>query len=86
VRLIKEIEQTFKVNMFDRQSLAFIVKDKVQLLPMQQLQYAAENGFITADTLYFNNLVATKAALLNNWLVPVKNSWVANKIKLLQAG
>ena len=30
VRVIKQIEETFSVNMFDRQSLAFIVKDKVQ--------------------------------------------------------
>ncbi|HEX4958289.1 MAG TPA: hypothetical protein VFV46_08940, partial [Lacibacter sp.] len=33
VRLIKEIEQLYKVSMFDRQNLAFIIKDKVQLLP-----------------------------------------------------
>src|SRR5216117_2273483 len=30
VRLIKQIEELFKVNMFDRQMLAFMVKDKVQ--------------------------------------------------------
>lgn len=85
VRLIKEIEQTFGVNMFDRQTLAFIAKDKVQLLPMQQLQYAVENNFINGDTLYFNNLVSTKADLLNNWLIPVKDSWLSKKIKPLQA-
>ena len=34
VRLIKQIEQQFKVNLFDRQLLAFIIKDKVQLLPL----------------------------------------------------
>src|SRR5215213_5713103 len=40
VRLIKEIETRFNVNMFDRQMLAFMVKDKLQLLPMSQLSYA----------------------------------------------
>ena len=60
VRLIKDIEQKFQVNMFDRTNLAFVVKDKVQLLPLSQLQYAFDNGFISADTLYFNNLVQTK--------------------------
>jgi hypothetical protein len=80
VRLIKDIEQRFGVNMFDRMSLAFIVKDKVELLPMAQLQYAADNKFITPDTLYFNNLVQTKAELENKWLVPVKDSWLAGRI------
>ncbi len=80
VRLIKDIEQKFQVNMFDRTTMAFVVKDKLQLLPLSQLQYAAENGFINGDTLYFNNLVQTKAELENNWIVPVKESWLAKKI------
>lgn len=80
VRLIKDIEQRFGVNMFDRTTLAFVVKDKVQLLPFPQLQYAADNGFIGPDTLYFNNLVQTKKDLEENWVVPVKNSWLASKI------
>ncbi len=46
VRMIKEIEKRFVVNMFDRTTLAFIEKDKVQLIPMSQLQYAVDNGFI----------------------------------------
>ena len=31
VRLIKDIEQKFNVNLFERQTLAFIVKDKIKL-------------------------------------------------------
>jgi hypothetical protein len=84
VRLIKEIEKQFNVNMFDRQSLAFIIKDKVQILPLAQLNYALENSFITADTLYFNNLVATKEALLTKWIVPAKETWLAQRMKLNQ--
>src|SRR5258705_8259632 len=80
VHLIKDIEQRFGVNMFDRTTLAFVVKDKVQLLPLSQLQYAIENGFINGDTLYFNNLVQTKEELENKWLLPVKDSWLAKKI------
>lgn len=82
VRVIKQIEQQFGVNMFDRQMLAFYIKDKIQLLPLSQLNYAFENGFINADTIYFNNLVDTKAALLNNWQIPVKESWLASRLKL----
>lgn len=80
VRLIKDIEQQFGVNMFDRLSLAFVVKDKVQLLPLSQLQYAFDNKFITTDTLYFNNLVQTKEELETQWIIPLKDSWLAKKI------
>ena len=80
VRLIKDIEQRFGVNMFDRTTLAFVVKDKVQLLPLSQLQYAFDNRFIDSHTLYFNNLVQTKVELENNWLVPIKDSWLSKRI------
>jgi hypothetical protein len=82
VRLIKQIEQLFNVNMFDRQMLTFQVKDKVQMLPLSQLQYAIDNKFISPDTLYFNNLVQTKEELENNWLIPVKDSWLAKRVSL----
>ena len=81
VRLIKEIEQLYKVSMFDRQNLAFIIKEKIELLPLGQLQYAFDNGFIKADTVYINNLVQTKEELENNWLIPVKESWLAKRIR-----
>ena len=80
VRLIKSIEQKFNVQMFDRQNLAFVVKDKIQLLPLNQLGYAVENNFINADTLYFNNTVLTKKELLDKWLIPVKESWLAKRL------
>lgn len=82
VRLIKDIEKRFNVNMFDRTTLAFVVKDKLQLLPLAQLQYAADNGFITGDTLYFNNLVQTKEELENKWIIPLKESWLKDRLKL----
>jgi hypothetical protein len=79
VRVIKKIEETFKVDLFNRQTLAFLVKDKIQLLPLSQLSYAVQNNFVTPDTIYFNNLVQTKAELLEKWIIPVKESWLAKK-------
>lgn len=85
VRLIKDIEQRFGVNMFDRTTLAFIIKDKIQLLPLSQLQYAADNGFVTPETLFFNNVVLTKQDLEDKWLIPVKDSWLAKRVTLKPA-
>ena len=80
VRLIKSIEEQFHVNLFDRLSLAFLIKDKIQFLPFSQLHYALENGFITPETLYFNNLVSSREELENKWIVPVKESWLATRL------
>lgn len=82
VRLIKDIEQRFSVNMFDRTTLAFIIKDKTELLPISQIVYAFDNGFLKPDTLYFNNLVQTKQELEEDWIIPVKYSWLRKRFDL----
>src|SRR5688572_22131697 len=82
VRLIKDIEQVFQVQMFDRQLLAFLVKERVQLLPFTQLKYATENNFITGDTIYFDNTIQTKKELMTEWLKPVKDSWLGKRLAI----
>lgn len=84
VRIIKSIEQNFNVDLFNRQNLAFVIKEKVQVLPLSQLKYAVENGFVTSETLYFNNLVQVKEELENNWLIPLKDSWLARRLQLAE--
>lgn len=77
VRIIKNIEKDYNVHLLDRQLLAFIVKERIQVLPMAQLNYSFENHFITPETLYFNNTVLNKKDLLEKWIIPVKESWLA---------
>lgn len=84
VRVIKEIERLYRVSMFDRQSLAFIRNNKVEIIPMNQLSYALDGGLIKPETPYFNNLVATKTQLLDEWIIPVGKSWLAKRYPLLQ--
>ena len=80
VRIIKNMEKDYNVQLLNRQLLAFIVKERVQILPMAQLLYSFENNFIGPDTLYFNNTVLNKKDLLEKWIIPVKESWLATKI------
>ena len=79
VHVIKDIEKMTGVQMFNRELLAFWVKDKVQTIPMAQVAYALENGILQKDTLYFNNLVANKAEMEANWLQPISESWLGKK-------
>ena len=81
VHLIKQIEKEFNVQLFDRQLLSFFINEKIELLPLSQLNYAAGNNFINAETPYFNNIVQTKEELENNWIIPVKDSWLAKRIQ-----
>lgn len=82
VRIVKSIERQYDVNMFDRLSITFLRKGKAEMLPFNQIQYAIDRGFIDGDTHIFNNVVYTKQDLLENWLVPLRRSWLAQKIAL----
>jgi hypothetical protein len=79
-RIIKQIEALCKVNLFDRQMLAFLIKDKIQLLPLAQFGYAITNNHIEPSTLYFNNTVGTKKDLLDNWMIPISESWLSSRL------
>jgi hypothetical protein len=68
--------------MFDRTTLAFVIKDKIELLSISQLTYAFDNGFLQPETFYFNNMVQTKEELENNWITPIKNSWLRKRFDL----
>lgn len=81
VRLMKSIEQKFRVQLFDRLLLAFLIEEKVQLIPISQLDFAEENQFISKDTLYFNNTVQTKKELEEKWLLPLKESWLKDRMR-----
>lgn len=79
VRFIKKLGEHFKVDFFDRQNLAFVRNDKIQIVPLSQVKYALQNELLAPDTLFFNNLVLNKQELENDWIVPIKNSWLAKK-------
>lgn len=80
VRLMKNIEQDFQVELFDRLMLAFIIQERIQLLPLSKISSFLEKSMINIDTLYFNNTILTKKELLNNWIIPVKESWLSIRV------
>ena len=84
VNLVKAIEKKFNVDMFNRQLLNFIMRDKIEQIPLAQFDYAVEQGFIKGDTLYFNNTVFNKKELLEKWIIPLRESWLKTKLTTSQ--
>ena len=80
LRFIKKIEADYNVKLLNRQMLAFIVKENIRLIPLSKVNSSIEEDIITPDTLYFNNTILTKKELLKNWIIPVKDSWLAQRI------
>jgi len=77
---VKNIEQDYGVQLFDRQMLAFIINERIQLLPLSKVNSSIESDIIEAGTLYFNNTILTKKELLSQWIIPLKESWLKGRI------
>ncbi len=84
VRIVKSIERQYNVQLFDRMTITFLVGEKPEMLPLSQVQYAIDKGYISKDTLMFNNTITSKQELLDRWLVPVSESWLAGRVSLPQ--
>jgi hypothetical protein len=75
VKVMKQLEQQFNINLFDRFNLAYREGDEVLSLPRHSFEDLIKQGKINTDTIVFNNLVQNLAELENKWEVPFKDSW-----------
>ena len=81
VRLIKEIENKYKADLFNRQNLAFFNGENIIQIPLSKLNEAISSNLINNETYYFNNVVLSKKELEEKWIISLKNSWLQSKVK-----
>jgi hypothetical protein len=75
VRVIKEIEQTYHVDLFNRFNMAYKIDDEVHVNSKEDFETLITIKKITAETIVFNNLVQTLAEYQTKWEVPLEQSW-----------
>ena len=75
VRIMKEIEQTYNVELFNRQLVAFQKNDQFEVINIDLFKKKLESGEINNHTNVLNTLVNTKAEINSNFVVPLNKSW-----------
>ncbi len=75
VRFMKDIEQEFGINLFDRFNLAYRSGEQILSVPRHTFEGLITNKTIDTDTIVFNNMVQNLTELETKWEVPFKNSW-----------
>ena len=75
VRFIQAIEKELQLDLMNKMNVTFKDKDNINLVKLADFQRFAKEKKITSETIVFNNMVATKEDLENNWEVPAKESW-----------
>jgi len=75
VNLMKKMEEQLEVEFLNRMNLAYMVKDKVIPVKMDDFTTLINEGVITDNTLVFNNTVTSKKEFDTIFKAPLKNSW-----------
>ncbi|MCX2574667.1 ABC transporter ATPase [Pedobacter sandarakinus] len=83
VKIIKEIEQTYHVDLFNRFNMAYKVDGEVKVQSKEDFETLLDIKQITIETIVFNNMVQTLEELNTKWEVPLKDSWHASVFSYL---
>jgi len=75
VHFIKQIEQHYNVDLFDRMTFTYKDGEAVKSAPRIEFSQLYQAGKINDATLVFDNLVKTKADFEANWVKPLGESW-----------
>ena len=77
VHFMQTLEQKFQVELMDRMNVSFKQGEYIAYKPLTDFKKMAKDKAVSANTIVFNNLVATKQEYLENWEVPASESWHA---------
>jgi len=75
IRIIKEIEQAFHVDLLNRFNMGYKMGDKVVVTNKEDFETLINIKKIGPKTIVFNNMVQNLEEFENKWEVPFEKSW-----------
>ena len=75
VNFIKELENQFKLDLTNKLNVSFKDNSNINIVSLSEFQNYSKQQKITSNTVVFNNMIATKADLSENWEVTADKSW-----------
>ncbi len=76
VAFVKQLGNALGVDFMDRLTFAYLDGDKVRTMSKQDLPDAYNSGIVDDSTLFFDNLVNSKADFVTRWMKPLGESWM----------
>ncbi len=76
VAIVRQLENEYNIQLFDRLNLAWKVKDEIHSAHYMQFIKLIEEGALNSDTIIFNNTITHLKELKTHWQIPAKESWL----------
>ncbi|MBS1731193.1 MAG: hypothetical protein JSS67_10515 [Bacteroidetes bacterium] len=84
VRMIRQIENKFDLDLLDRLKIALLIENEVIVKTYPSVKKDWEEKNLPDHVLYFNNLILDKKEFCRNWLLPLQQGWLGKKLLPLQ--
>lgn len=81
VHFIRALGAKLQVNFFDRLTCHYFKDEEIESIPLAGLQEAYDGNIIDTDTLFFDHTVDSKHKFLTQWIRPIQETWMAQKIR-----
>ncbi|MDC1491861.1 ABC transporter ATPase [Flavobacteriaceae bacterium] len=75
VRFIQELEKQYSISLLDKMNVSYRHGEFIAYKPLIEFKKMIKNRSISKNTIVFNNLINNKSEFLNNWEVPIEESW-----------
>lgn len=77
LRFVKELEQTFSVELLNRLLVAYENNHQVEVIKSSQVNELLAANQITANTLVFDNTITQSSELTTKWKQPLQSTWLS---------
>ena len=77
LRLIKELEQKFDIELLNRLLVAYETNDNINVVKNTRIAELIVNGLVTEHTLVFDNTITDAEDLVSNWKKPLGQTYLA---------
>jgi hypothetical protein len=75
VRFVQGLQAELKLDLMDKMNISFKDNETINIVKLPIFQCYAKAKKITASTIVFNNMIATKEDFENHWEVAASKSW-----------
>lgn len=77
MHFIKSLEQELGISLTNRLNIALKTGETVGLTRLHELEEQIKSGKVSPDQLFFDNTVSSLGLLQNEWIKPLKDSWLS---------
>lgn len=82
LRLVKELETTFSVELLNRMLVAYENDNEIEVVKQAQIKELLLSNSISENTLVFDNTITTSVELESAWKKPLKETYLAKYLIL----